>query len=196
MNRALKMAGNLSVGAILLLGGCAGTGPRRIQPGSPEAVTSMGVDLADFKNAAAQMVEQLLVHPAIANFPGENAGQLPVIGVGSITNVSGLNMDMGQIAGRINEDLLNSGRVKLRAADAGAADENAKRDWVNDRKTSSKAVVNYLLEGRIMHLAASQGKKQERTYTFQLRLNDPNDQSTVWQRTVDVSKQGGTGSSW
>jgi len=182
----------LSIGAamgLLLLGaGCASSGPQRIQAGGPTAVTTMGVDLADFKNTAGQMVKELLVHPAIAGFSAQNGGKLPAMNIGKVINKSDLALDISQIGGRISEDMLNSGLVELVANDAGARDANAADAWESDAKNNKASRADFYLEGEIMMLAAADGRVREKTYTFQLRLNDRN-RRTRWQRTVDVSKQ-------
>ena len=172
---------------LAMLTGCA-TAPTRIQAGGPTAVTTMGVDLADFKNTAGAMVKELLVHPAIANFSQQNGGKLPALNIGKILNKSDINIDMGQIAGRINEDLLNSGTVELVANDAGARDANAQDAFESDRKNNNAGKADYYLEGEIMVLEAKEGKLREKNYTFQLRLNDRS-RRVKWQRSVDVGKQ-------
>ena len=190
----MLMAQGLLVATFALFTGCA-TAPTRIQAGGPTAVTTMGVDLADFKNTAGAMVKELLVHPAIANFSQQNGGKLPAINIGKIVNRSDINIDMAQIAGRINEDLLNSGTVELVANDAGARDANAQDAFESDRKNNNAGKADFYLEGDIMVLAAKEGRLKEKNYTFQLRLNDRN-RRVKWQRSVDVSKQrraGGVG---
>lgn len=181
----------LLVATLAMLTGCA-TAPTRIQAGGPTAVTTMEVDLADFKNTAGSMVKELLVHPAIANFPQQNGGKLPALNIGKIINKSDINIDMGQIAGRINEDLLNSGTVELVANDAGARDANAQDAFESDRKNNNAGKADFYLEGEIMVLAAKEGRMKEKNYTFQLRLNDRN-RRVKWQRSVDVGKQRRTG---
>jgi hypothetical protein len=99
---------------------------------------------------------------------------------------------MGQIAGRINEDLLNSGTVELVANDAGARDANAQDAFESDRKNNNAGKADFYLEGEIMVLAAKEGRMKEKNYTFQLRLNDRN-RRVKWQRSVDVAKQHRTG---
>jgi PBP1b-binding outer membrane lipoprotein LpoB len=191
----ILIAQSLIVLTFSLFTGCS-TPPTRIQAGGPTAVTTMGVDLADFKNTAGAMVKELLVHPAIANFSQQNGGKLPALNIGKIVNKSDINIDMEQIAGRINEDLLNSGTVRLIANDAGARDANAQDAFESDRKNNNTGKADFDLEGVIMVLAAKEGKVREKNYTFQLRLNDRN-RDTRWQRSVDVGKQKrGGGVSW
>ena len=43
----------------LILTGCASQPPRRIVAGGNEALTTMGVDLQDFKNAASQLTQAM-----------------------------------------------------------------------------------------------------------------------------------------
>jgi PBP1b-binding outer membrane lipoprotein LpoB len=185
----------LLVATLGMMTGCS-TAPTRIQAGGPTAATTMGVDLADFKNTAGAMVKELLVHPAIANYSQQNGGKLPALNVGKILNKSDINIDMGQIAGRINEDLLNSGTVELVANDAGARDANAQDAFESDKKNNNAGKADFYLEGEIMVLEAKEGKLREKNYTFQLRLNDRN-RKTRWQRSVDIAKQRrGGGVAW
>jgi len=191
MKQAHLYIGGLMVAACSLMTGCA-TSPTRIQAGGPTAVTTMGIDLADFKNTAGAMVKELLVHPSVANFPQQNGGKLPALNLGKIVNKSDINIDMGQIAGRISEDLLNSGTVELIANDAGSRDANAQDAFEKDTKNNASGKADFYLEGEIMVLEAKEGKTKEKNYTFQLRLNDRN-RRTRWQRSVDVGKQHRTG---
>jgi PBP1b-binding outer membrane lipoprotein LpoB len=191
MNRTVKTLGLvlLSGAASLLIGCVRSSAPTRIQSGGPTAITTMGVDLADFKNAAGDMVKEMLVHPDVGGF-AQQKGRKPLVDIGVIKNNSDVNIDLGQLSGRINEDLLNSGLVEIMANDAGAVDEAAKKDWVNDRKRSSVQEADYLLEGVIMLVTGRVGNTHEKTYTFQLRLNQTSSRKTIWQKTVDVTKQG------
>ncbi len=49
--------------------------------------------------------------------------------------------------------------------------------------------ADYLLEGAIMMLSGREGRIREKSYTFQLKLNNTRTQRVAWQKTVDVSKQ-------
>ena len=177
----------LIASAAILMTGCA-TAPTRIEAGGQRAITSMGVDLKDFREVAGNMVAQLLVHNAITRFEGEN-GRLPVIDVGTVVNKSDIHVDLEQITGRINEDLLNSGIVELVANDAGARNAAALDNFENDVKNATDDRADFYLEGTIVMLQARDGSLREKTYTFQMRLNN-RARRTVWQRSEDVGKQG------
>lgn len=173
MKKIVLLAGCALLGVVLT--GCAAQGPRRIVAGGNEAVTSMGVDLQDFKNAAGQLTQAMLNNANIANFEQKN-GRQPVVNVGSIINKTDLSMDLAQIAGRINEDLLNSGLVEIVANDAAAM------------AISSDDRADFYMEGSINLLTASNADLREKNYTFQIRLNN-RQRRTVFQKTIDIAKQ-------
>jgi PBP1b-binding outer membrane lipoprotein LpoB len=173
----------------LLLSGCQSPSVVRIQSGGPTAITTTGVDLADFKTTAGAMVKELLAHPAISGFRAQS-GRAPTLRKGTIVNKSDLMLDMAQLVGRINEDLLNSGLVELIATDATADDIRRQNEFENDVKSSKSSRADFYFEGEILLMTAQDGRLREKTYTFQMRLNDVKSGRTVWQRTVDVSKQG------
>jgi len=178
------------VSAAVLMSGCS-SAPTRIQAGGTQAVTTMGVDLADFRATAGELVKELLVHPAITRFEDQN-GRMPVIAVGQVINRSDLQLDLEQITGRITEDLLNSGQIELMATHAGARNASARDAFEEDRKTSTDDRADFYLEGTILVKQANQGRVREKNYSFQMVLNDRN-LRTRWQRTIDIAKQGTRG---
>lgn len=188
MEPTLKRLGVLSIGLALLLASCTSTGVRRIDIGSPDALVTMNLDLQDFREVAGQMVEELLARPVIAEFSSGNDGMKPLIAVGVVVNNSDVLIDMGQLTGRINEGLVSSGLVRIVAVDKGVQSEAAWRRWVAERQTSGSPMPHFLLEGKIMLLSARHGESRQKVYSFQLRLNAPENMTTVWQRTVDIAK--------
>lgn len=172
----------------LFLAGCAAQQPRRIVSGGNEAFTTMGMDLQDFKNAASQLTQAMLNNAQVAKFEQTN-GRLPVVNVGTIVNKTDLAIDLAQIAGRINEDLLNSGLVEIVANDAGAIAANQEDAFMSDTKVNSADRADFYMEGTINLLTASFDGQREKTYTFQIRLNN-RQRRTIFQKTVDMTKQG------
>lgn len=191
MKNIAFLAGCALLGVFLT--GCAAQQPRRIVAGGTEAITSMGVDLQDFKNAAGQLTQAMLNNGHIVNFEKKN-GRLPVINVGSIINKTDLSIDLAQIAGRINEDLLNSGLVEIVANDAGAIAANKEDAFMNDVAVNRDDAADFYMEGTINLLTAANADLREKNYTFQIRLNN-RQRRTVFQKSVDMAKQGGKGSS-
>lgn len=191
MKNIAFLAGCVLLGVFLT--GCAAQQPRRIVAGGTEAITSMGVDLQDFKNAAGQLTQAMLNNGHIVNFEKKN-GRLPVINVGSIINKTDLSIDLAQVSGRINEDLLNSGLVEIVANDAGAIAANKEDAFMNDVAVNRDDAADFYMEGTINLLTASNADLREKNYTFQIRLNN-RQRRTVFQKSVDMAKQGGKGSS-
>ena len=172
----------------MLLTGCAAQKPRRIVAGGNEAITTMGVDLQDFKNAAGQLTAAMLNNAHITGFEAKN-GHLPAVNVGAIVNKTDLHIDMAQVAGRINEDLLNSGTVEIIANDAGAIAASKEDAFMNDVAVNSDDRADFYLEGTINLITGTIDGLTEKTYTFQIRLNN-RQRRTVFQKTIDMAKQG------
>lgn len=191
MKRNDMAAALAAAGLALITAGCA-TQATRIQAGGPTALTTMDINLLDFKDAAGQTVQAILRSPVLSSFRAQSGGQPPRIKVGRIINKTSTQIDLAQIAGRINEDLLNSGLVRLVADDAASIAASAEDAFMSDAKVNASHVADFYLEGTISQLRAKAGGTREKTYTFQLRLNDRG-RNTVFQKTVDISKQGGRG---
>ena len=172
----------------LILTGCASQPPRRIVAGGNEALTTMGVDLQDFKNAASQLTQAMLNNRALATFEQQN-GRMPVVNVGSIVNKTDLSIDLAQVAGRINEDLLNSGLVEIVANDAGAIAASKEDAFMNNTAVNRDDQADFYMEGTINLLTAQYDGIAEKTYTFQIRLNN-RQRRTVFQKSIDMAKQG------
>lgn len=175
----------------LALTGCQSVAPRRVQAGGATAITSMNVDLSDFKNAAGQLTQSILISPALTNFTKKEE-RAPVLRLGKITNKSDIQIDLGQIAGRINEDLLNSGLVEIVAEDDSSVSASNEDSFTDDNAVNQDNRADFYLEGSIMLLQAANDDIKEKTYTFQLRLNNRS-RRTVFQKTVDIAKQGDAG---
>jgi PBP1b-binding outer membrane lipoprotein LpoB len=148
----------------------------------------MGVDLQDFKNAAGQLTQAMLNNRHIADFEAKN-GRMPAVNVGSIINKTDLSIDLAQIAGRINEDLLNSGLVEIVANDAGAVAASKEDAFMNNTAVNTDDRADFYMEGTINMLTASFDDMREKTYTFQIRLNN-RQRRTIFQKTIDMAKQG------
>ncbi len=186
----MKLASLLSLCALagLLLTGCAAQQPRRIAAGGTQAITTMGVDLQDFRNAASQLTQAMLNNRALLNFEAQN-GRPPTVKIGQITNKSDRTIDLAQIAGRINEDLLNSGLVEIIADDSGSVAASEEDFFEEEDGVNRDHQADFYLEGTINLLSAYFDEQSEKTYTFQLRLNSRN-RRTVFQKSVDIAKQG------
>jgi hypothetical protein len=164
--------------ASITMVGCQTKRPTRIVAGGMEALTTMGINIQDFKAVASSLTQAMLNNSTVKGFELKN-GRKPVIAVGSIKKSTTVRIDSAQVEGRINEDLLNSGLVEIVAVDDMAVFVNGGAD----------AAADFYLEGTITERTDVYDGTGEKTYTFQLRLNDRK-MRTIFQKTEDVAKQG------
>ena len=187
MKKYLIAAGSIA-GLCMMLSGCASTQVQRHETGGADSITTFGINMADFMNAAQRMSSELVVHPSIAQFQQKN-GRLARVDVGSIINATRDRITIEQISERVTEALLDSGQVTVVAHDAGAVRSNDRDAFLSDKAINNDGQADFYLEGTISKEMARAGSLQEETYTFQMRLNDRN-RSQVWKRSVDITKQG------
>lgn len=162
----------------VILTGCATSSPPRINYPT----------LENYQEAAARAVGELLIHPAIADY-ATTVGHKPRIQVGQINNrtVPFIRIPIEQVAPRINEALLDSGQITVFQPNIEGARKMARDAFLADNKgdltkVGEKDEPDYFLQGDFMNLRNNQGRE---VITFQLRLTD-REQSTVWQRSIDV----------
>ena len=94
---------------LILASGCNTTpSVKRVEAGGPTSVSTMDLDVKDFKDAAGKMVETLLTSGALDRVTGRKA----IILVGRIVNDSGRMFDTGQITFKITADLNASGKAQ------------------------------------------------------------------------------------
>ena len=173
----------------LLITGCeTAMAPRRIDTGGLESLTTLQLDMADLLDATQRITQELLVHPSIAKFQSQN-GRPARIDIGAIRNTTRERIKIEQVAERVTEELLNSGQVTVVAHDAGAQKANELDAFLSDAKVTLDNQADYYLEGTISMETAYMGNIEERTYTFQLRMNDRS-RNQVWKLSVDITKQG------
>jgi uncharacterized protein (TIGR02722 family) len=188
MKKSLKLIA-LGILPVLIVTGCS-TPPQRIESGGPTAVTTMGVDIQDFKNAAGEMVKTLIMSGAL----DRQGGGKSIVAVGNIINDTDRNFDTDQISFKITTDLANSGKTmtintygKNAADKVGQAVVNEK-NFLNDNKGATK-LPDLTLAGKILSTHAREGHTREVTYTFQLFLTDTSTGLTVWQDERNITKQ-------
>ncbi len=144
--------------------------------------------LENYQEATARAVNELLIHPSIANFTSTD-GHKPRIQIGQINNrtLPFIRIPIEQVAPRVNEALLDSGQITVFQPNAEGASKMARDAFLADdggssTKTGTKTEPDYFLQGDFMNIRNNEGRD---LITFQLRLTD-REQSMVWQRSIDV----------
>lgn len=160
------------------LAGCATAPPPRINYPT----------LENYQEAAGRAVNELLIHPSIADFAKEY-GRKPRLQVGQINNrtVPFVRIPIEQVAPRVNEALLDSGQITVFQPNPDGAKKMARDAFLADgaagvTKVGTKDEPDYFLQGDFMSVKNNMGRD---LITFQLRLTD-REQSMVWQRSIDV----------
>ncbi len=176
---------------LALVAGCSTTpSVKRIEAGGATSVSTMGVDVKDFKDAAGKMVETLLTSGALDKVAGRKA----VINVGQIVNDSGQMFDTDQISFKITSDLMTSGKAQTittygkNATDKVGQAAVAEKQFLQDQKGPG-VLPDFNLAGKILRTDARQGSTREVTYTFQLLLTDTSTGLAVWQNERAIGKQ-------
>ena len=137
----------------LFLTGCEGTrggaGPR----GPVSIIKPPHLD--DLMNVASQATTELLTHSSIAD-----ARTKPVMEFAPIRNATRARIQIEQVTGRIEDELINSGLVRV----------------VHPGAVLPKP-PDLFVDGTIM--------QQDATFTFQLRLNNSK-MERIWGRSINI----------
>jgi penicillin-binding protein activator len=175
------------------LAGCS-TEPKRIQAGGPEAITSMGIDVKDFKDKAGEMVQSLLSSGALESV--NKQGRKAIILPGVIRNDTPDHFDTDQIMFKITTDLNKSAKALVKTTDnlqtidtVGQALQQ-QRNQAEGKPAGLSIIPDFTISGKILYKSARLGDKHESNYTFQLYLTDTSNGLAIWQDEKDVGKQG------
>ena len=157
-----------------LMTGCATTGgDDTITIENSEKITSKNLDTQDFARIGGEMVASLLESGAL-----DKASKHPaVIAIGRIVNNSTLYIDTDLLTKKIRVDLNKGNKA------------------VTDTTGGVLNALDFTFSGKIIENKTKDGKKTQRTYTFQLSLTD-NQGLAVWEEEKEVNKltkRGGLG---
>ena len=135
-------------------------------------------DMNSYRKVALESVNVLITHSSIYDFPLNNEGRKPRIGIGRIRNKTGDGgeyqpIDVEQVSLRIREALINSRQVEI-----------------YDQAGLDPHPADYYLEGEIKASWIDRvvnGKPiRERQYSFMLWISSIEKSNIVWQNTADV----------
>ncbi len=159
----------------------------------------MGLDYRDFARAASDMVQSMSRSAALQK-PG---GGRYVMATSTIKNDTMLRIDTDQLMAKIQEELLNSGRVVFTSSigTGDSVDEMIRkaRDLRSDPEYNKKTVQekgkliapDLSISGKIIQKNMDYDKKtQQVEYYFQLRITSLEDGLVIWQRETFIGKRG------
>ena len=165
----------------------------------------MALDYRDFQRAASVMIESMSKSPQLTKPDGGRY----VMAVSNIVNDTMQRIDIDQLTAKIEEELLNGGRVVLTSAvgknkvdnmvhDARELRDN---DEFNQNTTAAKGQLiapELSLAGKILQRNVKvDSKTQQIEYYFQLKVSDISSGLVIWQKEEVLGKRGSSKSvSW
>ena len=167
-----------------------------------EGKAVMGLDYRDFSQSASLMVQSMLGSGAL-NKPG---GGRYVVTTGRIINDTMQRIDTDQLMAKIEEELLNSGRVVMTSAVGGGKavdemiyeirdmkDEEYADEFNPDTVVAKKQLVapQLSISGKILQRNIRYDNNlQQVEYYFQLKVSDITTGLRVWQKETIIGKRG------
>ncbi|MFT6968242.1 MAG: hypothetical protein ACJA1S_000957 [Cellvibrionaceae bacterium] len=184
---------------IVFLTACGGTTPVRVDTNNDSAPTVMGLDYRDFEEAAAKMVQSMLISPATAHPQGGRY----ILAISRITNDTMQRIDTDQLIKKIRVELLNSGRMLVTTAVGANGPEDSMsygarelrgNDEFNQSTVQKKRTLiapDMSLSGKIIQINHSiSSSKIQVDYMFQLTLTDIKTGLAYWEGEEIIIKRG------
>lgn len=183
--------------AILLLGGCSNNwNVTRVDPEKTADVDYRWQD-DDARAAYRALISDALARPWVANFQASHNGNRPVVFVGTVRNETSEYIDTKLVTKRFEEELINSGRVRVvadRDQRGEIRDERQQGQAWNIPETVKKQAMelgaDFILLGRVAEV--KQESNDRRTivqyYQINLELIDIQSNEKVWIGTKEIKK--------
>jgi len=186
---------------VLMLCGCAAE-TKNIDMVNDEGKAVMALDYRDFNRAASEMIQSMLSSGAL----DKKEGGRYVMTTGMIVNDTMQRIDTDQLMAKIEEELLNSGRVVMTSAvgGKGAPDKmvyevrEIRRSDVSDEFNEDTLPAKKQLVSPELSIAGKiyqrniryDSKKQQVEYYFQLYVTDLTTGLRFWQKELIIGKRG------
>jgi len=176
--------------AVMVTAGCnggpGGGGARPVDDSEAPIYSLHGVNIQEWDKAADELTRQML-----QRMPAPPAGTSWIVGVSAIRNETGdYDLPVHVLADKITNVLSGSGVAKTLAYDK-VARQTAEFNHMSDPKRyPPPPEIHFTLDGVITQLDARQGRTRERTFVFQMRLNDTSTGVTEWQGQSQLKKRG------
>jgi uncharacterized protein (TIGR02722 family) len=195
LTRRLGVAAGLSA---VLLAGC--TSPNwRVTRTDPDATIDVDYrfDDDDARRIYRGMVNDCLSRPWIDNFVRENGGRRPVVIVGTVRNATGDYIETKMVTKRVEEELINSQRVRVvadRDQRGEIRDERLQqRDWSDPatvKRMGLELGADFMMIGQITD--SVERSRDQRTivnyYQMNLELVHLETNEKVWIQTEEIKK--------
>jgi len=189
------LSGLITAGILSLFGIAAhASDVKYTDPSNPKTqVTNLGkVNVQDWENAAAAMVQSLLDSKAIEQAPIQPA----LLAIDRIVNkTTDANLDTDMLAKKIRISLMKTGKVQTtttygtKAESKMAQDVQTKKEFLSGDAPKDHS-PHFILSGKIIEDTAREGNTRQVTYVFQLALTSTASGAAVWEDEKTIQKTG------
>jgi hypothetical protein len=191
----MKLPLLVSAVAIALFTGCARK-TAYVDPNSSNLIVSTeGINIQDFSQAADAMTASLinnLINPGRLQSAAPNEPAL--LAISRIQNNTGQQLDTDMLVKKMRVALLQTGKVQTSTTiayggpeDPLAAEQQKAQEFFEDKKQTR--LPDYTLSGKIIEDRAQAGRTKQTSYIFQLSLSSRAG-IAVWEDERTIVKQG------
>ncbi len=172
---------------------------RRVDPNAPRKGVAVGLEYADFEEAASKAVASLLANGVLEHPQGDRY----VLMISRVVNDTMQRIDTDQLVKKIRIDLLRSGKVVVTTAVGGAGPEdsasidvrrdlrgNEEFDQSRVQRRGTLVAPDYSLSGKILQRNVTLDRRNQQVeYYFMLTLTDLETGLAIWEEEIPIIKQ-------
>lgn len=190
-----------AAGLPLALAGCSGGGSPNYKVTRVDPETTVDLDYRfddeDARQIYRGMVNDALSKPWIDNWKTENGGKRPIVLVGNVRNETNDYIDTKLFTKRLEEEFINSGRVRVvaeRDQRGEIRDERLQGQEFNRPETIKKVAnelgADFMVVGRVGDVKekSGDGRAIVNYYQVNLEIIDIESNEKVWIQTEEVKK--------
>lgn len=202
-----RMMNGMCMAAVIcagLISGCASENERitRVDPMKGGIDVNSRYNATDAHQMAEQLINDLLSKPWIENARAANAGAgvnppTPKMVLGTVRNKTlDFNTDMAMVTNQVQEELINSGRVRVFAAKEIRQELRAERfdtefaDPSTVSKAASEIKAQFMLLGELLEnvQVSGDGRTKDVYYELRLEMTDMATTEKLWIKTARSRK--------
>lgn len=191
----------LTFGTVAFLAiGCKSTpAPVHREDPNKDSTLSTRFGMSDARITATQLINDCLAREINGRnwtdvYRAEHQGRNPIIAVGEVVNKTDSRIQTQQVTTRVEEELLNSGRVRVIAERDLREQLRIERtdtkftDPAFIKKVQAEHAADYILTGEILYAFETDGTRERADYQVAMQLIDLETLQKVWIRSAEVAK--------
>ena len=178
----------LSLGALVLLAGCAGQ-TARMDPDAEDDTLIGVIGSKDFRSVCFQMAQSLVRIPTL-----QRSANPPTIAFTEVVNNSDELIEADDFMYKMRTELIKNTSGKLTFLDRDIVEQilEERRAKARGRVTASSDApvygVDYFLAGRIESIRRTRGRKETTYMRLSFRLTDAATMAIVWEDDYEIKK--------